>query len=384
MNGKVAVVGAGFTPLRPLSPEVSFRELIFEAAVRAYQDAGITHQQIDSVVGVAEDFREGTCIFDEYTPDQLGAVQKPVQTVAGDGLQGLATAWMILQAGAAEIVVLEGHSKASNILHPAHIEAMALDPTYVRPHGWNPIFVAGLEMRRYLHQSGNTAAQAARVSVKNKRNALRNPIAAYSAEISVEQALASRPVAEPLTELQVAAPADGAFVFVIAHEKVLPRLKGQPVFVDGIGWTSDTCNLPTRDWARAVYAEKAAQRAYQMAGIRNPSDELDFAEVDDTYAYKELQHLEALGLAPAGQAGKLLEQGVFEREGKFPVNVSGGSLGCGHLHDASPLRGLLEAILQLRGQAGQRQLPKARRGLVCSWRGVPTATGAVVILSGRC
>jgi acetyl-CoA C-acetyltransferase len=65
------------------------------------------------------------------------------------------------------------------------------------------------------------------------------------------------------------------------------------------------------------------------------------------------------------------------------VNVSGGALGCGYLHDASPLRALLEAVLQLRGQAGERQLSKAKRGLVCSWRGVPTATGGVAILSGR-
>jgi len=383
MRDKVAVVGAGYTPLRAVSPGASFRELIFEAAVRAYEDAGITPRDIDTVVTIAEDYREGTCIADEYTPDQLGAVHKPVQTVSGDGIQGIATAWMILQTGIADIAVIEGHSKASNILHPGHVEAMALDPSQVRPHGWNPVFLAGLEMRRFLHETGITVPQTARVAAKNRANALRNPIAAYPARISPEQVLASRPVSEPLTELAAASAADGAFVFVLATEKGLAKCKGRPVYIDGIGWISDTNNVFTRDWGRAVYAEKAARKAYEMAGIRDPRTELDFAEVDDAYTYKELQHLEALGLAEKDESGKMLEKGIFDRTGALPVNVSGGSLGCGHLHDASPLRGVLEAVLQIRGQAGERQLPKAKRGLVCSWRGVPTATGGVMILSGR-
>jgi len=383
MSGKVAIVGAGYTPLRAVSPEASFRELIFEAAVRAYEDAGITPRDIDAVVSIAEDYHDGTCIMDEYTPDQLGAVQKPVHTVTGDGLQGLAVAAMLLQTGAFNVVVLEGHSKASNLRHPAHVEAMALDPTYVRPHGWHPVFVAGLEMQRFLHDAGVTAAQTARVAAKNKRNALRNPLAAYPAQVSAEQVRASRPLAAPLTEMETAPPADGAFVFVLASEGAVSRCKGPPVFVDGIAWISDTCNLFTRDWGRAVYAEKAARQAYELAGIRDPQRDLSFAEVDDTYAYKELQHLEALGLAPRGQSGRLLEQGVFDAGGRLPVNVSGGCLGCGYLHDASPLRGVLEAVLQLRGHAGERQVPDARRGLVSSWRGIPTATGGVAVLSRR-
>lgn len=383
MNGKVAVVGAGYTPLRALSPDVSFREMIFEAAVRAYEDAGITPKEVDSVIALGEDYREGTCITDEYVPDQLGAVHKPVQTVTGDGVQALGTAWMLLNSGAADVVLLEGHSKASNILHPAHIEAMALDPTFVRPLAWNPVFLAGLEMRRFLADSGTTPAQAARVAAKNKRNALKNPLAAYPAKVSPEQVLASRPVAEPLTELAIAPPADGAFVFIVANAAGLKRCKGQPVALDGIGWSSDTCNVHTRDWGWAAYTEQAAGRAYKMAGISKPAEEIDFAEVDDAYSYKELQHLEALGLAPKGQSGKQLDQGTFEPDGKLPVNVSGGALGCGSLHDASAFRGLLEVVLQLRGHAGERQLPKAKRGLVCSWRGVPTATGGVAVLSRR-
>lgn len=380
MEERIAIVGAGYTALRAVSPEVSFREMIFEAAVRAYEDAGVTPHQIDSFVTVAEDYREGTAIFDEYTPEQLGAVHKPMQTVPGDGLQGLAVAWMLLRTGAFDTVVVEGHSKASNVLYPAHVEAMALDPVWVRPHRWHPLFVAGLEMQRFLHERGISLEQVARVVVKNRYNALRNPLAAYPAKLSVGQVLASRPLAEPLTALQVASPADGAFVFVLARESVLSHFRSQPVFIEGIAWLSDTYNLFTRDWARARYAEQVARRAYERAGIQHPLEELDFAEIDDTYAYKELQHLEAVGIAPEGESGRMLEEGVFDPKGRLPVNLSGGSLGCGYLHDASSLRGVLEAVWQLRGQAGERQLPSAKRGLVCSWRGVPTGTGGVVIL----
>ncbi len=357
MSERVAIVGAGYTALRPTSADVSFREMIFEAAVRAYEDAGVTPEQIGTFVAVSEDYREGTAIFDEYVPDQLGAVQKPVHTVTGDGLQGLAAAWMLLQTGAAEVAVLEGHSKASNVLHPAHIEAMALDPVFVRPHGWHPVFLAGLEMRSFLDASGTTEAEVAAVAAKNKRNALRNPLAAYPAKMSADDVLGSRAVAEPLRELEIAPPADGAFVFVLARESALSRLAGKPVFIEGVGWSSDTNNVFTRDLSRAVYLEQAAKRL--------SLDGIDFAEVDDAFAYKELQHLRALGLDGDG----------------LPVNVSGGSLGCGHLHDASSLRGLLEAVLQLRGHAGERQLRNVRRGVVASWRGLPTATGAVAVLS---
>jgi acetyl-CoA C-acetyltransferase len=123
--------------------------------------------------------------------------------------------------------------------------------------------------------------------------------------------------------------------------------------------------------------------AYRQAGMRHPLREIDFAEVDDTYAYKELQALEALGLFGPGEAGELTEAGFTTPDGDLPVNVSGGSLGMGHLLDATGLARVLEAVLQLRGDAGPRQLEDVEVGVVQSWRGVPTTSGAVAILSNR-
>ena len=306
MRQRIAIVGAGYTALRPLSPEVSFREMLYEAAVKAYADAGIQPQQVDTFMSLSEDYLEGTAIADEYVPDQLGAVLKPVHTIAADGITAMGSAVLQLETGQFDIAVVEGRSKASNILYPAHIEAFALDPVYVRPLGFHPRFVAGLEMRAYLEGTGNTEEQAALVVSKNRGNALRNPLAAYPAALSVDDVLGSKPVAEPLKDGEVAGYADGAIVLVLATEEAASRLRGKPVFIRGIGWAQDTPNLEEREWSRAIYAELAARRAYQMAGIGNPSEEIDLAEVDDTFSYKELQHLEALGLAPPGQAGKQL------------------------------------------------------------------------------
>ena len=117
------------------------------------------------------------------------------------------------------------------------------------------------------------------------------------------------------------------------------------------------------------------------SGFNNPVGVVDFAEVDDTYAYKELQSLEALGFFVPGEAGTLTAEGFTVPDGALPVNVSGGSLGMGHLLDATGLARTLEAVLQLRGEAGTRQLEDVEIGLVQSWRGVPTTSGAVAVLS---
>ena len=382
MNNRVAIVGVGVSGFRPITPDLSYKEMMFEAAVKAYEEAGIDpRKDVDSFVTVAEDFNEGTSITDEYVPDQLGAVLKPTCTIPGDGIHGLATAYMQILTGQFDIVVVEAHSKASNILTKSHVLAYAFDPVFNRPLAAHPHFVAGMEMRRYLFETGTTHEQCARVVVKNKSNALLNPLAAHPAKVGMRDVLASEPVAEPLTRLEVAPHADGAIVMVLASRETARALTDRPIWVRGIGWANDTFWLESRPWGEARYARKAAQMAYRTAGIRYPRKEVDFAEIDDAFAYKELQHMEALGLCQPGEAGMLLEEGATGLDGDLPVNPSGGSLGEGHLLDATGLARVLEVVLQLRGEAGRRQLADVETGLAFGWRGVPTTSGAVVVLS---
>ncbi len=382
MNERVAIVGVGWAGFRPTTPEVSYKELMYEAAVRAYADAGVDpRRDVESFVTVAEDFHEGTSIFDEYVPDQLGAVMKSMHTIAGDGLHGLATAMMLIRTGMFDIVALEGHSKASNILTLPEITAHAQDPVLNRPLRFNTHFVAGLEMNRYLHDTGTSREACAAVVVKNRFNAIHNPSAPYGADLTINDVLYGPPLSWPLGQREISQDADGAIVMVLASEKAARNLTENSVWIQGVGWANGSASLESREWGKTPYLERAAKMAYNQAGISNPGQIVDFAEIDDTYAYKELQALEALGFFRPGEAGDLTTNGFTAPEGDLPVNVSGGSLGWGHLLDATGLARALEVILQLRGQAGARQLDDVEVGLVQSWRGVPTTSGAVAILS---
>lgn len=382
MNERVAIVGVGWSGFQPSTPEVSYKELMYQAAARAYADAGVDpRRDVESFVTVAEDFHEGTSIFDEYVPDQLGAALKSMHTITGDGLHGLATAYMLIRTGLFDVVAVEGHSKASNLLTPDGVSAYAQDPVLNRPLRLNTHFVAGLEMHRYLHESGATQEQCAGVVVKNRHNALKNPLASFAGDFSLDEVLSGPPLAWPLGRRETAGHVDGAVVMVLASEKKAALLSEKPVWILGAGWCNGSASLESRDWAGLPYLEKAARMAYRQAGIKDPWDEVDFAEIDDTYAYKELQSLEALGVCGFGEAGILLERGDFDPDGAFPVNVSGGSLGVGHLLDGTGLHRALEAVLQLRGEAGAHQLDGVEVGLVQSWRGAPTTSAAVAVLS---
>jgi acetyl-CoA C-acetyltransferase len=280
-------------------------------------------------------------------PDQLGAVQRPVHTVASDGLFALATGVMLIRSGVARTVAVEAHAKASEVVAQGRVDRFALDPVLNRPLGLAALAVAGLEMRRYLHVSGHLPQHCAAIAQRNREHARANPRAWFT------DVRDPTPTFEPLTREQTAASADGCVVVVLSAEGAA---SAPAAWIAGVGWSQDAPSLESRDWDRAVAAERAGRSAYDRAGI-GPSD-VDLAEVDDTFAYKQLQHLEALGL-----------------DGLSPgaVNLSGGALGEGYLHEANGLARVLACVERLR--AGD-----ARRAVAQSWRGVPSSSAAVAVL----
>ncbi|MGQ9707540.1 MAG: thiolase C-terminal domain-containing protein [bacterium] len=382
MKDKVAVVGIGATQFRSISPDVSYKEMMYEAAVKAYNDAGIDpRRDVDTFVTCAEDYIEGTSIFDEYVPDQLGAALKQMHTISGDGLHGIAAAWLQIMTGQFDVAVVEAHSKASNILSPDGVAVCAQDPVFNRPLGLNNLFIAGLEMNRFLYRYGLSPEHCAAVVKKNRGNALDNAIAGRAARLADEDFRTALPVASPLTELDIAQPVDGAVVIVLASERRAKEFSKKPVWVTGVGWCNGSFNLESRNWEMPGYVTRAADMAYRYAGIECPAEEIDFAEIDDTYSYKELQHLLALRLVGGGELRHWIESGRTSVKGGLPVNTSGGALGMGHLYEATGLARLYWAVQQLRGEAGKGQLPKAKTAVVQAWRGLPTTSAAVAILS---
>ncbi len=379
---RVAIIGVGVEGFRPSIRELSYKEMVYRAAVKAYADAKVNpREEVDTFISCEEDLNMGISITDEYAPDQLGAAQRTVHTITGDGIQGMAAAYMQIATGMFDIAVVESQSRVSDMLTPNQIQHFALDPIYARQFDATYHSIAGLEKRVYQKAAGVDDEVIAEVGVKNYRNAILNPNAAYGMNATREDILGTEMVASPLREGEIAEHADGAVIVVLASEKVVKEKDVDPVWIDGISYATNSPNLDTREWKTAKYAELCAERAYKMAGITDPASQIDFFEVDDTYAYKELQHLESLRVFNTGDAAKALMEGRLNRDGDLPVNVSGGVLGMGNAHDANGLQRVVEVVEQLRGLAGRRQLTDVKKGLAFSWRGVPTTAGAIAVLS---
>ena len=382
MNQNVAIIGMGYTVPKPKTPEVSYKEMTYLAAQMAYKEAKISPQEVESFVSVAEDLHEGTSIFDEYTPDQLGAVQKPMHTVTGDGIQGIIAAALQIMTGAFDLIVVEGHSKASNIMTPTYVLNYALDPVINRPLNINPHYIAGLEMRAYMQDAGALEEDVANVVAHNLSRATLNKLAPHGAKTSAKKVLSSEPLFEPIRRLHMPQTSDAAYVVVLASEKTAKKKKVKPVWIAGMGFCSDSPTLETRDWATSVATQIAAEKAYQQAGIKNPASEIDVFEIDDSFGYKQLQHLEALKVCEKGKAKDIFVNGDKQKL-NLRVNPSGGTLGVGWMHEATGLHKVLEVVQQLQGKKGRTQIKKAKVGLAQGWRGLPTTTCAVIILKNQ-
>lgn len=371
----VGVIGVGATGFRPALPGVSTRELMFEAAALAYMDAGIDpRKEVDSFITTGEDLWEGWSITDEMVPDQLGGAGRPVCTIPGDGVTGLGNAVMQIESGVAQVVVLEAHSKASDLLDKGAVERLAQEPSLVRPLGMGADTLAALEMGAFFDASGFGLADCD-VAIENSRRSGRaNPLASFGSKRRRGVSPGSEVLSSPLRRADKAGYADAAVVVVLASEAWARKSGRESVRVDGVAWSSSLPWFDGGEAAFAGYARDSFRRAARQAGLRGGFRSVDVVEADDTYSFKLLQHLASL----AGDREEALD--VLGGAGPA-LNPSGGALAVGNLVEAGAVHRLYEAVLQLRGEAGARQVKGARSALVQSWRGVPTATGGVALLS---
>jgi acetyl-CoA C-acetyltransferase len=366
----VGIVGVGAAGFRPAVPDLSTRELMFEAAALAYRDAGIDpRKEVDSFITTSEDLWEGWSITDEMVPDQLGGAGRPVCTIPGDAITGLGNAVMQIESGVAQVAVLEAHSKASDVLDKEAVENLAQEPSLMRPLGMGSDTLAALEMGAFFEGSGFGVADCDLVIEQSRRRGSKNPLASFASKRRRTEVISS-----PLRAADKAPYADAAVVLVLASSQWARRNRREAVNVDGVAWSSSLPWFDGGDTAVAGYARSSFERAAKQAGLGRGLGSLDVVEMDDTYSFKLLQHLMSLA------EDKKEASAVLRGEGPA-LNPSGGALAVGNLIEASASHRLYEAVLQLRGDAGRRQVKRARRALVQSWRGVPTATGGVAILS---
>ena len=375
MPERIAIIGAGYEGFRPVVSDLSTRELMFEAASKAYHDASIDpRRDVGSFICCTEDLWEGWSITDEMVPDQIGAAGRSLCTVPADAITGLGNAVMHIRAGVADVVVLEAHSKAADVLDKNAVEILAQEPTLMRPLGIDSDGLAALEMDGFMREAGYDMGDVDRVVAASKRAGMRNPRASYGEAITEEALRDAATIWSPLRRVDKAPFAEAGVVLVLASERWARKNRRDAVRVDSVAWSSSLPWFDGGGFGVAGYARDSYSRASERAGTGGGLEGFDIVEVDDTYSYKALQHLHSLAKSRAEV------KRIISGDGPA-LNPSGGSLGVGNLLEASAIHRLLECYLQLKGEAGPVQVRGARRALVQSWRGVPTATGGVAILS---
>ncbi len=368
---RVAVIGAGITLYRRRLKETG-KELSFHAANMALESAGMTRNDIDSVVmGTAPDAFDGIHMKSENLLDGAGATQKPYTHVyvgGGTGVFAPIGGWWHVASGLNDTCLVVCEEKMSPCFpHPQTAFRTIWDPIITRPLNPNLVWIFALEMHRYMTVHNIPKEHIAQVAVKNKGNALDHPSAQLAAKITVEDVLNSEIMVYPVNRLDISPPSDGAAALILASEDVARKYTDTPVWLDGVGWSLDTSYWTNRDLYFPQYVAEAAKMAYKMAKITDPPKEVSFAEPYDPFTYKELHHMEGLLLAKKGEAPKLTVEGVTARDGDLPICPSGGLLGVGNPIAAAGLMKCCEAFWQLRNEAGKRQVPKAEIGVCQAW-----------------
>ncbi len=382
---KVAVVGAGMTRFVRRAQETG-KELSWQAARMALQSCEMTMDDIGAVcMGTAPDAFDGIHAKGEYLSDGAGGWRKPYMRSyvgGGTGVFSGAQGWYHVASGLFDTCLVVCEEKMSSYYPHAQAAFLTIfDHTTERPLLPNLLWIFALEMNRYMHTYGISKEDIAQVSVQHKRNAAGHPCAMLpDPDITLEDVLSSEVLAWPVQRLDVSPVSDGAVAIVLAAEHVAQRITDKPVWIEGVGWSLDTAYWANRDLAYPRYVENAARMAYEMAGIKEPRKEIHIAEPYDPFDYKALHHLEGLQLAERGQAPQLYADGVAARDGDLPICPSGGLLGVGNPIAAAGLMKIAELYWQLRGEAGERQVPgHPRRGLAQAW-GDLMQVGTVVIM----
>lgn len=381
---RVAIVGAGITKFMRRAQETG-KELSYEASKMALDSCGLTLKDIDMVtLGTAPDAFDGVHMKGEWLSDGAGGWRKPYMrnyVGGGTGVFAPIHGFFHVASGMADSCLVVCEEKMSPCHpHPQGAFKTIFDHTLEQPLNPTLIWIFALEMNRYMNTYGLTKKDIALVSVKNKRNAMDHPAAQIPENITVEDVLKSETLAWPVNRLDISPASDGAAAVVLMSEEKAKKITDRPVWISGVGWNIDTAYWATKDLYYPRYVEKAARQAYEMAGIKEPHKEIQVAEPYDPFSYKELHHMEGLLLCKKGEAPKLLADGVTQRTGNLPICPSGGALGVGNPIAATGLMKIIEIFLQLRGEAGKRQVPgNPKVGLAQAW-GDLMQVGTVVVM----
>ncbi|MDG6955872.1 MAG: thiolase domain-containing protein [Nitrososphaerota archaeon] len=363
---RVAVVGIGHSRFGRRT-DVNIGELAFESIKQAVDDAGVDRKDIGNVVvGSAGGWYEESLpavVVGEYA-GLSGAGTMRVEAACASGSAAVKAAYNSIVSGETDVAMAVGVEKMTEVDTPTSVELIGRAGSYTwefENYGMTfPAYYA-LYAVAHMNKFGTTQEDLSRVSVKAHRYGAMNPLAQFQKEITLEKALGSQMVAWPLKLYDACPLSDGSAAVVLASEELARRLTDAPVWIRGVGYSSDTANLSRRDgYVGLRAAVDAAKKAYAMAKV-SPGD-IDVATAHDCFTIAELMAYEDLGFCKKGEGAKMIREGQTELGGRIPVNLDGGLKAKGHPIGATGVSMAVEITKQLRGEAGSHQAP-IRRGL---------------------
>jgi acetyl-CoA C-acetyltransferase len=360
---RAAVLGTGQTHYRAKRQDVSMAGLLREAIDRAMSDAQVGWDDIDAfVVGKAPDFFEGVMMPELSLADAIGAVGKPLLRVHTAGSVGGSTGIVaagLVQAGVHERVLAVSWEKQSesnamwalSIPVPFNMPVNAGAGGYFAPH-----------VRSYIRRSGAPTHVGAIVAAKDRRNGAKNPYAhLQQADMTVEKVQASQMLWDPIRYDETCPSSDGACAIVLGGERAAAAVE-RPAWIHTTAMRTEPTTYAGRDQVNPRAGRDCAAALWKQAGISDPFEEIDAAEIYVPFSWFEPMWLENLGFTPEGEGWKLTEAGETDIGGKLPINPSGGVLSSNPIGASGMIR-FAESAMQVMGRAGQHQVDGVRKAV---------------------
>jgi benzoylsuccinyl-CoA thiolase BbsB subunit len=367
---RAGIMGVGLTPFDN-HEETPVEVLAQRAVLAALKDAGVPLADVQAVY--AAHLYQGE-VFGQRVLRGLRAPQVQVinsENACAGGSTAVRSAWLSVGTGEYDLVLVIGAEKMGRGLINFVGADLELTLGNTAPAQY------ALSGQRHMHEYGTRREDFAQVAVKSRRHGALNPNARFRQEVSLDEVLASRSIADPLTLLQCCRNGSGAAAVVVASEAWCNRRPGKKVWIEGSGLRSWMADANTRDLTSFGATGPAAKAAYEISGI-GPED-VDVVELHDAFTAGELLHYEGLGLCPKGEGGRLAREGATALGGRVPVNVSGGLISKSHPTGATGVAQFAELVWQLRGEAAGRQVENARIAVAHSQGGTGLEAGATCV-----
>lgn len=345
------------------------------AAREAVRDAGLEFGDIDGLFTSSAYYSMPTLTIGEY----LGLNPRFVDSTSIGGcsfISHVAHATAAIEAGLCEVaLVLYGSTQRSD---RGKLVSNAEWSTYEQPYGLiHPLSSIGMIANRHMHEYGTTSEHLAEVAVSARKWAQLNPNAPYPKELTVEEVLESQVITSPLHKLDCCLVTDGGAALVLTSAERARDLRDDPIYLMGAGEAQNHRNILQMDDLTTTRAGESAKRAMDIAQVGLP--DIDTVHVYDAFTITLMILLEDLGFCAKGEGGPFIADGNIAPGGTVPVNTNGGGMSFCHPGMLSMFL-LVEAVRQLRGTAGERQIPGARRSLVHGM-GLTLAAHATAVLS---